>query len=526
MAKAAPFNVGITEQSPEVAGIVSDILTQEHGVHGLTILEIGPSDDLDNLDLAITSDEDELKFKYKKQDGDEEVEYLPPNAEQIQSALSRFVLNRLVIPVSEQTSRRDSHELESYMGIRPNIESDPSEWIVGNPLIGDLTRRHAKYGNLIRYLCNERGLFLKVGNYPKERAYWNSSLNGGLPVYKKSDPIHEGTFMLHDVLHYVPVDPIIGTAEDTPSRKGAYIAHRMLSEATTLVLADMVAVHDAKLDDRGYDVSKRRIFPVYHSIIVNTGHIPEVDKLLAANAYFCFTGDVSGFRELGASDDALADYQAKYESVFSDDFKWNLHNYEAMVEERESNEAVKEYFEWLENTAKIRSLRDLDQVTSRTQEGIDIARLLSLFRGDFKTAFAYQDSIDDKKRLRAAHSRYLAGQRMVFARFASVCSPEACVDNFDANYNGLLEAETAEEVSTFATIANAQVDEYIDRLSKQGLLLPHEEALYRFTVPTYPIRFVNYHRNTSSQEATFQDQMAEFVQTNRDSLRRVLEATK
>lgn len=526
MAKAAPFNVRIAEKSPEVTGIVSDVLTQEHGVHGLTISEIGLSDDFDNLDLAITSEEDELRFKYKKQDGDEEVEHLPPDVEQIRSALSRFVLNRLILPVSEQTSRQDSHELERYMGIRPNIESDPSEWIASNPLIGDLTRRHAKYGNLIRYLCNERGLFLKVGNYPKERAYWNSSLNGGLPVYKKSDPIHEGTFMLHDVLHYVPVDPIIGTAEDTPSRKGAYIAHRMLSEASTLVLADMVAVHDAKLDDRGYDVSKRRIFPVYQSIIANTGHIPEVDKLLAANAYFCFTGDVSGFRELGASDDVLADYQAKYESVFSDDFRWNLHNYEAMVEERESNEKVKEYFEWLENTAKIRSLRDLDQVTSGKQEGIDIARLLSLFRGDFKTAFAYQDSIDDKKRLRAAHSRYLAGQRMVFARFASACSPEACVDIFDANYNGLLEAETAEEISTFASIANAQVDEYIDRLSKQGLLLPHEEALYRFTVPTYPIRFVNYHRNTSSQEATFQDQMAEFVQTNRDSLRRVLEATR
>ena len=165
MAKAAPFNVGLSEQSPEVAGIVSDILTQEHGVHGLTISEIGLSDDLDKLDLTITSEDDELRFKYKKQNGDEEIEHLPPNVEHIQSALSRFVLNRLLLPVSEQTSRQDYHELERYMGIRPNIESDPSEWIASNPLIGDLTRRHAKYGNLIRYLCNERGLFLKVGNY-------------------------------------------------------------------------------------------------------------------------------------------------------------------------------------------------------------------------------------------------------------------------------------------------------------------------------------------------------------------------
>jgi len=525
MAKAAPFYVGIAEPSPETEGLVSDVLTQEHGVHGLALLDLRSTGDAVSPDLVIAKDREELEFRYQNRDGEEEVDRVPSSTEHIQLALSRFVLNRLSLAVPEQTSRQDSHELTKYMGTRPNIDHDPSEWIVSNPLIGDLTRRHAKYGNLIRYLCNERGLFLKVGNYPKERAYWNSSLNGGLPVYKKSDPIHEGTFMLHDILHYVPVDPVIGTAENTASRKGAYIAHRMLSEASTLVLADMVAISDAKLDDRGYDVSKRRIFPVYESILANTDRVPEVDKLLAANAYFCFTGDTIGFRELGASDDVLTEYQAKYESVFSNDFRWNLHNYDAMVEEHESNEAVREYFEWLENTANIRSLLDLDQVAETAQGGIDIAKLLSLFRGDFKTAFAYQSSIDNVRRLRTAHSRYLAGQRIVFARFASESNPDARLNVFDESYGGLMAANNEEEITRYAEVANIQVDKYIDELAEKRLLLPHEEALYRFSVPTYPIRFVNYHRNMTDAGSTFQEQMSEFVQTNKDSLRRVLEAT-
>lgn len=527
MAKATPFNIGITEQNSEFMGVVGEVLNQEHGVHGLKFVENEHPDIVDKLDLIINLDSEMVEFRYLVDGGDSEiVEHTHLDNTEIQRALSSFALRKLGLKLPDQSSRHDIDELKKYIGPRPNLEPDPSEWITGNQLIGDLVRRHAQYGNLIRYVCNERGLFLKVGNYPKERAYWNSSLNGGLPVYKKSDPIHEGTFMLHDILHYVPVDPIIGSAEDSAERKAAYIAHRMLSEACTLVLADMVAIRDAELEGKGYDVSKRRIYPVYDSIVNDSGKIPEVDKLLAANAYFCFTGDVSGFRELGAREDVLAVYQAKYESVFRDDFQWNLDNYETMIEERDSNISVQEYYNWLESHGNIRSLSDLDQVIDKTQGGLDIAKLLSLFRGDFKTAFAYQTSMDDIKRLRTANGRYLAGQRMVFARFASKCNPDKQIDNFDAIYDELMNADDSKDISELAKSANAEIDEYIDRLTEKDLLLPHEEVLYRFSVPTYPIRLVNYDRNNLGVGATFQDKMREFMHSNEASLQRVLQATQ
>ena len=84
---------------------------------------------------------------------------------------------------------------------------NPSKWITSNPFVSDLCRRYPQYGNMIRFLCNERGLFLKVGNHANQRAYWNSTLNGGLPTFKKADPVHEGTFMLHDfiVSDFIPM---------------------------------------------------------------------------------------------------------------------------------------------------------------------------------------------------------------------------------------------------------------------------------------------------------------------------------
>jgi hypothetical protein len=526
MSKAAPFNIGVTAQNPEIQSLVSDILKQDHGVHGLGFLVLNPLEATRDLPLVIGANGDEIKFSYHNNDGDEILENIPQDRENIELVLSKFALSKLLLPPSEQSSRQDFNDLEKFMGVRPAIEQDPSEWVSSNPLVNVLMRRHAKYGNLLRYLCNERGLFLKVGNYATQRAYWNSSLNGGLPVYKKSDPIHEGTFMLHDVLHYVPVDPIVGSAEDTPDRKAAYIAHRMLSESCTLILADMVAVSDAMLEDTDYDVSKRKIYPVYNSIIRRNGVAPDIDKLLAANAYFCFTGDVSGFRELGAADEVLADYQSKYESVFRDDFLWNLHNYEAMVNERDTNIEVCEYYGWLNEQPDIRSLHDLDQVIDKVQGGVDIAKLLSLFRGDFKTAFAYQRSIDDSARIKIAYRRYLAGQRLIFARFASQSDPTDNLEKFDEYYAEILNSTELGAITKLAGKANAEVDSYIDTLSERGLLLPHQAALYRFSVPTYPVRFVNYERNKALESGTLQAKMKDFVQVNEAALRRVLEATQ
>jgi hypothetical protein len=328
--------------------------------------------------------------------------------------------------------------------------------------------------------------------------------------------------MLHDMFHFVPVDPHIGAANLDNHHKATYIAHRLLSEASTLVLADMVAIADARLGNSDYDVSKRKIFPVYQSITENNTNV-SADKLLAANAYFCFTGDPTGFKMLGASEEAILSYRQKYEKIFRDDFMWNLRNLEEMISEKSSNPRVAEYYQWLEENTDFPVLTEYAEMTAAEAGGIDIPTMLSLFRAQYKNALGYQDPIDDVKHSKYAMRKYLAGQRIVFARFGEVLDPVTFLADFDANYDAVVSASDSELLTQSLENANRQVDDYLGILSDMGHLLPHEYALYRFSAPLYPIRFVNYERKGTEFNVQLAAEIDGFVNANRSQLGRLLD---
>lgn len=526
MAKAHAFNVMMETQDADLQESAVSILREQHGVHGLRLLGRAATSDMEtSIDLTVTSGVDSVSLIYEK-NGSIFEEKADKDTKSIEYALSNFALAKLGLTLEDQSSRQDYEALSTYAGDRPQIEADPSKWVVENPLMSDLCRRFPQYGNMVRFLCNERGLFLKVGNFPNQRAYWNSTLNGGLPVFKKVDPIHEGTFMLHDLFHFVPVDPLLGDTEGNDSTKAAYIAHRLLSEASTLVLADMVAVADARLDQKGYDISKRKIFPVYESIREAQGGRPDTEKLLAANAYFCFTGDTAGFKSLGANDDVLEEYRDKYETIFRDDFLWNLQNFDAMTEEYATNPLMREYYTWIKTNTELPMLDDysFDIITPAGE--VDIPRLLSLFRADFMQALRYQEPVDDTGRTKLAYKKYLAGQRVVFARFGNDVSSDALRAAFDLNFTTLSEADSIENIRACATEMNQITDEYINSLSEEGILLPHDAATYRFTAPLYPVKFVNYEKNKSDNSHQLAESMKHFINTNDAHLKRLLDTVR
>jgi hypothetical protein len=505
-------------------------LKEEHGAHGLKFLGALALNEVEipQADLEINSYGEKVVFTYRDNAGEpviESVDSASPRA--MDRALSNFALKRLGLTLENQTSRNDYLDLSEYMGVRPILEGDPSKWITSNPFVSDLCRRYPQYGNMVRFLCNERGLFLKVGNHANQRAYWNSTLNGGLPAFKKADPVHEGTFMLHDLFHFIPTDPLLGEIQPGEEHKAGYIAHRLLSEASTLVLADMVAVADARLKEQGYDVSKRKIFPVYESIVnANGGKKPGADKLLAANAYFCFTGDTQGFEAMGASRETLIEYRAKYEAIFRDDFLWNLQNYEAMTAELEDNPLMQEYYNWIATNTALPTLDAHTASVTTPEGGIDIPKMLSVFRADFTKALNYSQPIDDAKRLQLAYQKYLAGQRVVFARFGRQIDTEGFIESFDSSYSSLSLASTPSELSMHGQEANMAVDNYLTRLADEDVLLPHEEALYRFSAPLYPIKFVNYEKRKDQPATKLVEDMQSFIHMNKAHLTRLLEAAQ
>lgn len=526
MAKARIFNVMMDTQDTNLQESTASILREQHGVHGLRLIGQSAIAGVDEtINLTVSSAGEDVSFTYE-QEGVAIEENVSKDTRSIERTLSRFALRKLGLALEDQSSRQDYEGLGEYVGDKPRIEADPSRWIAENPLVSELSRRFPEYGNMVRFLCNERGIFLKVGNFPNQRAYWNSTLNGGLPIFKKADAIHEGTFMLHDLFHFVPVDPLLGSTEGDSSTKTAYIAHRMLSEACTLVLADMVAVADARLDEKGYDTNKRKIFPIYESIRDAQGGRPDTEKLLAANAYFCFTGDTTGFKALGASDDTLKDYQDKYETIFRDDFLWNLQNFEAMTEEYETNPRMEEYYRWIKTNTSLPTLDDYSTNVITPAGEVDVPTMLSLFRADFTKALHYQKPIDDTERIKLSYQKYFAGQRVVFARFGGDIPSETIREAFDRDFAVLNSAANIEDVRAGASRINGYIDSYVDTLLRKDILLPHEAATYKFAAPLYPVKFVNYERNKDANSAQLLESMKSFMHTNDVHLRRLLEIVR
>jgi hypothetical protein len=126
-------------------------------------------------------------------------------------------------------------------------------------------------------------------------------------------------------------------------------------------------------------------------------------------------------------------------------------------------------------------------------------------------------------RIRRAAQKYLAGQRIVFARFGDVVSQHGFVDNFDQNYAALQDASSELELNDLLADTNHIVDAYVDRLDSRGLLLPHEVALYKFSAPLYPIRFVNYERKQAIISSHLSDTLDNFISLNHSQLSKLLE---
>lgn len=116
------------------------------------------------------------------------------------------------------------------------------------------------FKNLINNILNS-GIFIRRASDRKEKNYWLPGLNAGIPLTPKKDEFHELTFMFHDIMHFIYPDLLV--VDNIESSKNKYIISRMMSEAFTLVLADMLFVDLLKNSGFDYDFSKRKIYPIF-----------------------------------------------------------------------------------------------------------------------------------------------------------------------------------------------------------------------------------------------------------------------
>ena len=191
--------------------------------------------------------------------------------------------------------------------------------------------------------------FFRAAKTRREVNYWCPGLNAGIPFVAKKDPIHEVTFMAHDFGHFLIPD-LIYTGNTSSLARKIYILYRMMSEATTLVFADMLFVETLRKSGYDYDWSKRKIHPLFLATGLDPFSSNDRDsffsafrKLLEANVAYCLLGDDSKYVKLirdaglvpmdrydGNSCEALENFKEKYMPFFVEDYRWTTANYDNM----------------------------------------------------------------------------------------------------------------------------------------------------------------------------------------------------
>jgi adenylate kinase len=179
-------------------------------------------------------------------------------------ALSKWIRDRLHYKKHQDLKHSPLNPKTTVHLADMENESDVWSFIQKHKLLNNAWIEKSGLGNLYRFVCN-KGIFFRSPITRRAKNYWCPGLNAGLPLVAKRDPVHEATFMIHDLNHFVLPD-LIFTGKHSSTNKSVYIAFRMISEATTMVLADILFVdtliRDTSLGLADYDWSARRIYPL------------------------------------------------------------------------------------------------------------------------------------------------------------------------------------------------------------------------------------------------------------------------
>lgn len=200
----------------------------------------------------------------------------------------------------------------------------------------NIAYKNPLFKNIINNVLND-GLFIRRASDRKQRNYWLPGLNAGIPLTPKKDELHELTFMFHDIMHFIFPDLIV--VDKTEEGKRKYIISRMMSEAFTIVLADMLFISLLSDNDVQYDYDKRKIYPLFKkcSFEISTKNIPKLKELLWANTLFALLGDEEALRKLVGDDEIFDSYKHKYQRFFQEDYNWTSNNYNNISNDSEKH---------------------------------------------------------------------------------------------------------------------------------------------------------------------------------------------
>lgn len=421
--------------------------------------------------------------------------------------LAQFAMDELYL-----RERADLNHTPQNQAATVDFARDVGAFVREHPSLSKLDRSRPGVGRIIDSVVAD-GLFLRAAHNRRERNYWWPGLNAGVPLTGKRDAVHEVTFMVHDLVHFAQPDLIFTgeTGGDLAIARNVYAAWRMVSEACSLVVADMLFVDELREKGLEYDFAKRQIYPLFDALRPATereNFVGAMRTLVKANARYALLGDTGALDALSragcdasAYAKALDGYKAKYEGYFRADWRWTVDNFDELWKRR----AVFSRWSTLVGEKRfaalglrtlhslVRDLRARDARALETPEGtVDL--VLDVVLDDLATRATRggrtdEQSIDERRA--KAFTRWVLGQCMMFVAwdFVPRSTPMAVA---------ILRAIDGPIDDTVITRVRARMSEHIDELVREGLLSEDDRRTYDGVFPLFEPKYVYYESKTDT----------------------------
>ncbi len=361
------------------------------------------------------------------------------------------------------------------------MDPDDDRWSIDAGLLTE----HPLYQDLAPPIAGalayvvDQGVFFRGAKSRRDGNYWFPGLNGGVPYVPKSDAIHEATYMFHDVMHQLMPDLVFDGA-DTIDHRRIYIAYRMMSEAVSLVLADMVFTHGLVTHGKhaDYDFAKRKIYPLYEALPV--AQRDDLPWLLHQVIGFVLRGEPG---QLPVDSEAWRQFAAKYTPFFVADFQWTRMNWQSLVSR---SAMVRGWIDLVRpETFTVQGVWFISDLVQEIGRGRELPALCDtlfdlVWRRRIAPALGYRWPADLDRARSSGFRRWLTGQLAMFPHHAPVVPIPPLAHELAARVRDP-KAFTAAEIEEL----RGQFRAHTMALAKDGVISDDDAAIYPDLFPLF-----------------------------------------
>lgn len=359
------------------------------------------------------------------------------------------------------------------------FDDSVNQFISNNKYINSPSVVKSGFRNLLNHSLYN-GAFFRSAKNRREKNYWFPGLNAGIPLVGKSDEIHEITFAVHDLTHFLIPDLLLDI--DSKMNKKIYIITRMMSEAISLVLADAWFIHNLKKDTE-YDWSKRKIDPLFKDLNLNNRGTLKIVMINMIN--YVLKGKDSYLFGITNDKEDIKNFKDKYDAFFIEDYKWTFANYDNM------NSDISSFENWNKSIKDFKNdLQSVSEIVIKDDKKI-VDELIKLYVDKIMYMIDNPIKVNIDSAISESFKKYMIGQMFIFSKYSFLSISKTYQDKILSYMKKeILNAKDISNILDFYKI-------YINELYKINLIDLDQKMMYEEIYPLFNPSYAFYDKDKS-----------------------------